>query len=616
MKRIFTFILLIFISHNVFSQIHVKENSFKQIDGFVMLDKNDHYDDNDRPMALIKISTENISAEQRAKLLFKGNLATYFDVHFKPGEIWLYLSTTATFLEIIHPDYGKTEYWLPYDLKGFGGYEMVLVSDYNSGKTEETLKITYNYLIITADQEYAAIYVNGEFVAEKECSVSLEVGKEHTWRIECPLYHTENGKFTMTSGQPVSLEMSLRPAYGYLNVNSIPEDGASVYINNKRVGVTPYKSDMLASGDYTVRVMKGSFKPVEKTFTVNDNETTEANINMSSDLITVNVETVEDADIYIDDQLKGKGKWTGVLTEGFHLFEAKKENHKTISQSENIMQGADVNIILDAPVAINGMIDVNCTPIKTSIYIDDVYCGLTPMIVQDVIIGEHVLKLEKDGYQTKTRKIFVEENKMLSVRETLTAGTNKETKPEKIKETKPEKIKETKPEKVSEKPKTKLKKNTFVTLNYGTSSLIGSSYGITFGQVKKIGWFVSAMSGLDFDAMNATLECEENFYVDNILPIYSGETSASRLSLTAGLMYRPIKSLAIKVGAGYGVSVMSLGLSGSDTQIRDSRCSEEMGLDLDAGLHLSLGRFVLSADYMTTNFKNSEIKFGLGINIK
>lgn len=616
MKRIFTFILLIFISHNVFSQIHVKENSFKQIDGFVMLDKNDHYDDNDRPMALIKISTENISAEQRAKLLFKGNLATYFDVHFKPGEIWLYLSTTATFLEIIHPDYGKTEYWLPYDLKGFGGYEMVLVSDYNSGKTEETLKITYNYLIITADQEYAAIYVNGEFVAEKECSVSLEVGKEHTWRIECPLYHTENGKFTMTSGQPVSLEMNLRPAYGFLNVNSIPEDGASVYINNKRVGVTPYKSDMLASGDYTVRVMKGSFKPVEKTFTVNDNETTEANINMSSDLITVNVETVADADIYIDDQLKGKGKWTGALTEGFHLFEAKKENHKTISQSENIMQGADVNIILDAPVAINGMIDVNCTPIKTSIYIDDVYCGLTPMIVQDVIIGEHVLKLEKDGYQTKTRKIFVEENKMLSVRETLTVGTNKETKPEKLKESKPEKIKESKPEKVSEKPKTKLKKNTFVTLNYGTSSLIGSSYGITFGQVKKIGWFVSAMSGLDFDAMNATLECDENFYVDNILPIYSGETSASRLSLTAGLMYRPIKSLAIKVGAGYGVSVMSLGLSGSDTQIRDSRCSEEMGLDLDAGLHLSLGRFVLSADYMTTNFKNSEIKFGLGINIK
>ena len=119
-------ILLTFISLSSYAQIQVKENSFRQIDGFVMLDKNEHYDDNDQPMALIKISTENITAEERRRITFKGNLATYFDVHLEPTEIYLYLSTSATFIEIHHPDYGKTEYWLPQDLKGFCGYEMVL----------------------------------------------------------------------------------------------------------------------------------------------------------------------------------------------------------------------------------------------------------------------------------------------------------------------------------------------------------------------------------------------------------------------------------------------------------------------------------------------------------
>lgn len=55
-------ILLTFITINVFGQndfFKVKENSFRQIDGFVMLDKNEHYDDNNLPMALIKISTVN-----------------------------------------------------------------------------------------------------------------------------------------------------------------------------------------------------------------------------------------------------------------------------------------------------------------------------------------------------------------------------------------------------------------------------------------------------------------------------------------------------------------------------------------------------------------------------
>ena len=111
MKRLFT-ILLIFTSLTSFAQMQVKENSFHQIEGFVMLDKYEHTDINDRPMALIKISTENITAEERRRITFKGNIATELDARFEPSEIHLYLSAqAATFLEIHHPDYGKTEYW-------------------------------------------------------------------------------------------------------------------------------------------------------------------------------------------------------------------------------------------------------------------------------------------------------------------------------------------------------------------------------------------------------------------------------------------------------------------------------------------------------------------------
>ena len=56
-------LLLTFISLNTFAQIKVKEGSFHKIEGYVMLDKNDHLDINDAPMALIKISTENITTE-------------------------------------------------------------------------------------------------------------------------------------------------------------------------------------------------------------------------------------------------------------------------------------------------------------------------------------------------------------------------------------------------------------------------------------------------------------------------------------------------------------------------------------------------------------------------
>ena len=143
MKKMIFLIFFMTAALTSFSQIHVKDGSFHKIDGFVMMDKMDHLDDNDVPMALIKISTENISAEERRKMTFKGNLATYFDVQFKPSEIYLYLSTTATFLEIHHPDYGKTEYWLPEDLCDFCGYELVVVSDY---KTEVPVEEKHVYV--------------------------------------------------------------------------------------------------------------------------------------------------------------------------------------------------------------------------------------------------------------------------------------------------------------------------------------------------------------------------------------------------------------------------------------------------------------------------------------
>ena len=48
-------------------------------------------------------------------------------MQFEPSEIYLYITAkSATFIEIHHPDYGKTEYWLPETLCDYCGYEMVV----------------------------------------------------------------------------------------------------------------------------------------------------------------------------------------------------------------------------------------------------------------------------------------------------------------------------------------------------------------------------------------------------------------------------------------------------------------------------------------------------------
>lgn len=265
MKKLFL-ILLTFITINVFGQndfFKVKEGSFHQIDGFVMLNKEDHYDDNDIPMALIKISTENITAEERRRITFKGNLATYFDVHLEPSEIYLYISArVATFIEIHHPDYGKTEYLLPYDLKDFCGYEMVLSYIPLSAQITETAQQKKCHLIVKADQPDATIYIDDEPLDIGEASKLVTEGTTHTWRIECNMYHPENG--TVTLNERTVIEKNLRPNFGYINVSTSPEQGAKVFVDGIYIGESPIESDKLASGSHTVRVMKDMFKMKEQ----------------------------------------------------------------------------------------------------------------------------------------------------------------------------------------------------------------------------------------------------------------------------------------------------------------------------------------------------------------
>ena len=687
--------------------MQVKENSFRQIDGFVMLDKNEHYDDNDRPMALIKISTENITAEERRRITFKGNLATYFDVHLEPSEIYLYISTSATFIEIHHPDYGKTEFTLPYDLKDFCGYEMVLQYvpiGASSGVTQQN-----NYLTIIADQPNASVYIDDQYVSDG--FMSLAIGTTHSWRIECDLYHTENGTVTITKGEPITIEKQLRPAYGFIKVSSEPESGAVVFINNKKVGTTPYQSDKMASGTYNVRVVKDMYKTTEQTFVITDGNTTDAVLDMTANFVNLTIDTDADSDIYIDGQYKSKGEWNGRISEGAHFVEVKKDKHRTVSKNLKLVLGKDENVKIEAPTAITGMLDISSVPVKANVYLNGKHYGTTPRIISDLLIGDYTLKLEKEGCASVTKNITIEENKTLTIKEQLPTGkevvikTDKagdkiyvddnyvgptplttnlsygihsikavrgsqtatktievkttsakdefilafgkmiriisdkkgdniyvdgkkvgetpmdinmsqgrhevEVRRGKLYETKTLQVSRTGANSYSFSPKKEsLEKYlsrgvNFVTLNAAYSSAPQFSYGLSFGSVKKYGWFVSAASNFDYTSFDVI----DKSYEEVVL---TGETKYTRISLIGGFIARIGGPLYCKFGAGYGMILRSCEtITGEYVEYTPNTYK---GVDLSAGLQLNLRNITFDIDAVTTNFKMTEIRLGIGFN--
>lgn len=419
------FLLLLWVqilSIPLIAQLEIKEGSFREVPGFVNINSDPNYqnDDNDLPFAVVKVRTENITDKQRRELRFESNMATGIVLEYHTGEVWVYLTAKyADYLKISHPDFSSIEFTIPFDLQPKKGYEMALV--YKPYVTPTPVKDVYNYLIVKANQPNATIYIDDEFVGEQEAYKSFLAAEKHTWRIECELYHTESGVATIPDkeGENVTIEKVLRPAYGYINVTSSPESGAIVYIDGKKVGQTPFKTDKLASGEHKVRVMKEMFAPAEKTITVTDNNTTQASMSMTANFVNVIVNTDSEASIYIDNEKKGIGSWKGRLSEGNHTFEARKTSHKTSIENIQLVIGQDETIVIPNPTPIYGTIDVVSNPIGANIIIDGKNYGNTPRVLTNVLIGSHELKIEKANFAPLIKTIALSENNKLIINEKL-----------------------------------------------------------------------------------------------------------------------------------------------------------------------------------------------------
>ena len=714
MKKSLVLFLLMLVNICVYAQsdtFKVKDDSFHEVEGCITIPV--HYDDNNYPMALLKIIPENINEQDRAKLYFEGNLATFIEVEQNIGETWVYLTAeAATFIRIKHPDFGVTEFWFPMNLKPKQCYEMVLQNNILPDPGKQ--KSQNNFLIINVDQQDAVVFVDNNYVGNGFVEVPLQIGQEHSYKIECDLYHTESGKLMMTAGDPVEKTIKLRPAHGFIDVNTEPEEGAIIYIDGKKVGTSPYKSDKLASGTYKVKALMTMYNPVEQTITVTDGNTTQATLNMSANFVNVTINTDADADIYIDDEFKAKGAWSGRLSEGTHFFETRKDKHRTQYKNVNLVLGKNETITMKNLEPIYGFLELRSNPTKADIYIDGQHIGQTPRVINDLLIGDHELKLQKQGCATLIKYITISEGETLAINETLSTGkevsistgqngdkiyvddnymgyspltvnlnygnhevkakrgdrnttknidvkvnggdtevmltfgklvtinsSNKgddvyvdgkkvgqtpmdidlslgshevEVRSGKLYETRSLTVNNTSSSSYYFVPKKEpldkyLSRGiNFLTLNAAYSVAPQMSYGLTYGQVKKFGWFVSAMTNFGFRFGDN--EWEELYSSDEA--IISGNSSKARFSLTGGLLLRLGGPVYMKLGAGYGVRVKCWELSSGGWY--EYTPDTYRGVDLTAGLMFNTNGCAISADVVTTHFKTLEFKLGIGIN--
>ena len=176
------------------------------------------------------------------------------------------------------------------------------------------------------------------------------------------------------------------------------------------VNIEGMLSKYLPSGRHTYRVTSNSYFPESGVIELK-NEKVEKIIKLQSAKATLTVNTAIDAEIWINEEKKGVGKWTGDLGAGDYLLEARKESHRTSVQEITLAQLEKREVTLPDPTPIYGSMDIQSIPIDCNVYLDGMYVGKTPLVVDEILIGNHDVSIEKNDFRTVKLRVPVSEGK-------------------------------------------------------------------------------------------------------------------------------------------------------------------------------------------------------------
>lgn len=276
MKKHLVLLFALVLSITSFAQLEVSPNSFKQIEGFVNDNPDIQTDDNEKPFSVIKMKTENLNDEQRNQLLFEGDLQTYFEVEEHGEELWLYISYYATFIKISHPDFGTTEFWFPFSMRGKKGYEMTLINKTSNFSGSGGLFIS------TIPESGATITINGRVLEEKTYYRNPMIAAgEYEITVSKEGYEDVTKKISIYDGDKIYLDIEMPLIRSKLLVETNPT-GAKVTIDGKVCGVTPLSIDTMLLGKHALVLEMNKCKTFNKEFEIERNKMTRFNVKMGN----------------------------------------------------------------------------------------------------------------------------------------------------------------------------------------------------------------------------------------------------------------------------------------------------------------------------------------------
>ena len=421
MKRIASFLILLALTLSLAAQnISVASFNLDEKDLTANLAGTSVEDQNGQKCALLRIQTT-----EKGFTFDVGVLGIQKVDDSKVGEIWVYVPAGVRRITIRHQQLGTLkDYTFPINIASSKTYNMQLTTAHVETIVKPT--VTQQYVRFSVVPNDAIVEFDGD-ILETNAGVATKrkAFGTYNYTVQSRLYHTQTGQVTVNDPKNRhEVHVELKPAFGYIEVPDQDKlKGARVFLDNEYIGTAPFKSERIASGSHQVRLVQNMYSPVSQAITIADGQTHRFAPSLSADFATLTLSVDGNAEIWINDQLKGKGTWTGDLATGDYQIESRLASHRSTRRELAVTpEFTGQTITLTAPSPIYGTLDINSTPTDADIYIDGTKVGTTPMLLPECLIGQHTIKISKPGHSDYTTTINLDESATQDINCRLESG--------------------------------------------------------------------------------------------------------------------------------------------------------------------------------------------------
>ena len=344
------------------------------------------------------------------------------------GQLWLFLTPGANYLYLKHPEAGKVGFEFKRDLglnlKSKTVYEATVVGDkewyYQQLKQchdDSGQAIQSGFLIIKSQPEGAMVYLNGDYAGETPYQVMKPYGTYY-YELRKNLYHTAEGQAKIASAR-TEVNETLRPDHGSIRLQVTPAGKPMVTLDGVELALpADGLLQSVSCGKHQLTVRMDMYKPAQQEVTVSEGQTSQISLEMKPNFGEITLTADAGADIYLNGERKGTGRYTGRLLEGLYEVDVRKPHYRFARQQLQVVAGQDQTIAYEL-TPIYGSLAVMTTPMDAELFVDGTSYGPTPAMVDRLLEGEHTVELRKAGYATATQKVSIQEQQSSTLELTL-----------------------------------------------------------------------------------------------------------------------------------------------------------------------------------------------------